>query len=53
MFLGPVLFWKHTMRKFLFIAAMAAALMCGCKKDDARYVVILSMDGFRYDLPQM
>lgn len=41
------------MRKFLFIAAMAAALMCGCKRDDARYVVILSMDGFRYDLPQM
>ncbi|MBO4558196.1 MAG: alkaline phosphatase family protein [Bacteroidales bacterium] len=42
------------MKRFLFAMALAAMLCFSCKKNDGeRYVLILSMDGFRYDLPQL
>ncbi len=43
------------MKRFWFIALfLALTLMSGCSKGSKdRYVLILSMDGFRWDLPQM
>lgn len=41
------------MRKILLLAATVALMLtAGCSRKD-RYVVIISMDGFRWDLPQM
>ena len=43
------------MKKLVYLAiAVAVLLACGCSRSSkGRYVVLLSMDGFRYDLPQM